>query len=92
MVEQAADRRSEILLGRARLLVLGGLETAAPRTKVPAMDDANYIIDYGDLLDRSSFFERIGLIAGFVLVALIAADRRVTSSRPLGPRPLKLPH
>jgi hypothetical protein len=56
------------------------------------MDDANYIIDYGDLLDRSSFFERIGLIAGFVLVALIAADRRVTSSRPLGPRPLKLPH
>ena len=40
MVEQAADRRSEILLGRARLLVLGGLETAAPRRKVPPMEDA----------------------------------------------------
>jgi hypothetical protein len=56
------------------------------------MEDANYIIDYGDLLARSSFFEHIGLIAGVVLVALIAADRRVTRSRPLDRHPLKLPH
>ena len=49
------------------------------------MEDANYVIGYGDLLACSSFFEHIGLIAGFVLVALIAADRRVTSSRPWSP-------
>jgi len=46
------------------------------------MEDANYLIDYGGLLARCSFFEHIGLIAGFVLVALIAADGRVTNSRP----------
>jgi hypothetical protein len=51
-----------------------------------------HVIGYGDLLARSSFFEHIGLIAGFVLVALIAADRRVSSSRLIGPQPLKLPH
>jgi hypothetical protein len=67
---QAADRRSEILLGRARLLVLGGLEKAAPRTKVPLMEDANDIIDHADLP-----------------APLIAADRRVTSSRPLALTP-----
>jgi hypothetical protein len=55
------------------------------------MEDAHYIIDYADLLARSSFFEHTGLTAGFLLVALIAADRRVASSRPLGPHPLKLP-
>jgi hypothetical protein len=38
MVERAADRRSEIFLGCARLLVLGGLKMAAPRTKVPPME------------------------------------------------------
>jgi len=49
------------------------------------MEDANYLIDYGGLLARCSFFEHIGLIAGFVLVALIAADGRVTNSRPACP-------
>jgi hypothetical protein len=44
------------------------------------------------LLAANTFFENMRLIAGFVLVALIAADRRVTSSRPLGHDPLKSPH
>jgi hypothetical protein len=51
------------------------------------MEDANYIIDYGDRLARSSFFEHIGLIVGFVLVALIAADRESQTHAPLGPTP-----
>lgn len=53
------------------------------------MASTAHVIGYADLLARSSFFEHIGLIADFVLVALIATDRKVTSSRPLG---LKLPH
>jgi hypothetical protein len=44
------------------------------------------------LLAANTFFEHIGLIAGFVLVALIAADRRVTSSRPINHHPLKSSH
>ena len=51
------------------------------------MASTAHVIGYGDLLARSSFFEHIGLIAGFVLVALIAADRRVSSSRSLAPNP-----
>jgi len=44
MVEQAADRRPEILLGRARLRLLGNLETRAPKQRA--------IHERGQLPDR----------------------------------------
>src|SRR5215831_7991187 len=52
MVEPAADRRSEIVLGRTRLRLLGGLETRAPKKSEQAMKDASYLMDYGDLFAR----------------------------------------
>src|SRR5215467_7067069 len=50
MVGQTADRRSEILLGRARVRLLGNLEAPAPTQGTPPME--SYVIDYGDLLAR----------------------------------------
>ena len=49
------------------------------------------VTGHARLLAANSFFEHIGLIAAFVLVAVIAADRRVTKSRPIWPHLLKLP-
>ena len=51
MVGQAACRRPEIVLGRTRLRLLGGLEARAPNGG-QAMKDVSYLMDYGDLLAR----------------------------------------
>src|SRR5438445_10629809 len=50
LVEQAADLRSEIVLGRTRLRLLGSLGT--PRESRRPMEGGNYVIDLGDLLAR----------------------------------------
>jgi len=43
---------SEILLGRARLLVLGDLARSPLGESGPSMEGASYLVGYGDLLAR----------------------------------------
>jgi uncharacterized membrane protein YphA (DoxX/SURF4 family) len=74
-----------VWLGAGGLGVLTAIAVLVANRFWAEADDAR-------LLAANSFFEHIGLIAGFVLVALIAADQRVTGSRPLASHPLKLPH